>query len=302
MDKIEKPSSFDEYLSNPEISKLNLTPQEIAIYRPYIVKQIDDEIKCQNLSEIDKCINPDFRHIKLFRDEKTQKINIGYITCPKAKYHKHWLWLDKPTDEPIVNWSINNLISNIKALNNIGSNKEELIYEHLRPIAKKIQNNKISNCKGLYVFGDYGVGKSIVLYLFANMCVKRFDLYAAFVNTGMLYERIKQTFNKDPDIKKENQNDVLDLVKKADILVLDDIGVVNSKYFYTSILWNIIDYRYRYNKLTFFTSNFSLTQLKSYMIKELNISPITTGRIIDRIEALTSYKPFKLIDKNFRKK
>lgn len=290
--------NIDKYLMNPEIKKLHLTKDEISVYRPYIIKQVDDYLKCQK-DESDKCVNPDFRHIKLYRDEKTNKIKIGYTECPKAKIHKYWLWLDIPTKTNEAKWSMNNLINNVKLMNNDKSNKREFIDKYLTPVGLKVKHNELNKTKGIYLFGDYGVGKSLLLYLFCKMCVEKYNLYTAFTNTGMLYKRIKQTFDKSIEAKKENSEDIVNILNKADVLVLDDLGVVESKYFYTSILWEIIDYRYRNNKLTFFTSNFSLNELKKFMVKNLNIASKSALRIVDRIEALST--AWRLIDINFRK-
>lgn len=141
------------------------------------------------------------------------------------------------------------------------------VYEpELRPQAKKIYNyvkkfcaelkNKKGSDRGLYIHGPTGSGKSYLLgcvvnYLIDSMSV-RYLVYADFL------DQIRASFNRDA---QETEQELMEAVKKVDLLLLDDLGTEKPSEFSLKYLAQIVDYRYRNLKPMVVTSNFTLKEL-----------------------------------------
>ena len=94
--------------------------------------------------------------------------------------------------------------------------------------------------------------------------------------------------------------DIIDEISTSDILLLDDIGAENNTSFTRDeILGTILQYRMDNDLTTFFTSNYTLSELEEHLsATSRGNDPIKARRIIERIRFLT--KEEKLISKNKR--
>ena len=63
------------------------------------------------------------------------------------------------------------------------------------------------------------------------------------------------------EFDNENRQEHIDNLRERDLVIIDDIGSVNSSNYDLTILSSIIDYRYSHKKATLFTSNLSVEQL-----------------------------------------
>lgn len=135
--------------------------------------------------------------------------------------------------------------------------------------------------KGLYIYGDMGIGKSYLMAALAHELAEKgagvlLLHYPSFVldiknaiNTG----KVKET---------------LDQVKSADVLILDDIGAEQStSWVRDEILQVILQHRMQEELPTFFTSNYSLNDL------ERKLATTRTGdetwqakRVMERVRSL----------------
>ncbi|MCL2676904.1 MAG: primosomal protein DnaI, partial [Streptococcaceae bacterium] len=87
--------------------------------------------------------------------------------------------------------------------------------------------------KGLYLYGNFGVGKSYIMAAMAN------ELAQKGISTTLLHY---PTFISDIDFN--NAREVVNDIKKAPVLVLDDIGAeMNNAWVRDSILQVILQYR-----------------------------------------------------------
>jgi len=100
----------------------------------------------------------------------------------------------------------------------------------------------------------------------------------AFVETPILLQRLKNTYNKDAT---ETEQSILEQYQNTDILVLDDIGVQKTSDWAYAILYMIINHRYNNYKTTIFTSNCSLEELADQMQDDR-----ITRRIVDMSDAV----------------
>ena len=111
--------------------------------------------------------------------------------------------------------------------------------------------------KGLYVFGDFGVGKSFLLAALAHDLSEKYSVATTMIHYPSFVVNVKNAIQSG-QVKAE-----IDTVKKADILILDDIGAEqHSPWVRDDVLQVILQHRMQENLPTFFTSNFSLADLE----------------------------------------
>lgn len=148
--------------------------------------------------------------------------------------------------------------------------------------------------KGLYLFGKFGVGKSYLLGAIAN------ELASMHIQTVLVYvpEFLKEMKNS---IQDHSVHEKVDYVKKAPVLMLDDIGAETmSPWTRDEILGTIFHYRMAENLPTFITSNLDFKELEGHLAttSKGDQDLVKAGRIMERIVSTTI--PVKLTGKNRR--
>lgn len=170
-------------------------------------------------------------------------------------------------------------------------------------IIEKIKNNE--STKGLYIFGDYGVGKTHIMKWFRQETKKvikfgteneiHIEFQADIIVWPDHIANLKKAMDKNKNFDYEFSINKLNNQK---ILIIDDIGGEScSDWELRDILFPILNYRIENKLTTFFTSNFSIKELENYYRKKC--SSDSTMRIIDRIYGLTN--EIKIIGKNWRR-
>jgi len=133
-----------------------------------------------------------------------------------------------------------------------------------------------------YIWGTVGSGKTVL----AAKLLMKWSLYQ-FINGGThqkiiflpltdFIENLQKEFSTNTKI-------LFDVYKQADLLVLDDIGVLKQTEWVYQSLYALVSYRYRMEKTTIYTSNSSLAQLTAYFADDRITSRIAddcTGNII----------------------
>lgn len=137
--------------------------------------------------------------------------------------------------------------------------------------------------KGLYLVGSFGVGKTYLLGAIAR------DLAEKGYPSTLLHF---PTFAVDmkQSIKNEQVGEKLETVKKAPILMLDDIGADSmSSWIRDDIFGVILQYRMQEQLPTFFSSNFTMDELESHLTvtQRGEEEPLKAKRIMERIRYLT---------------
>lgn len=113
--------------------------------------------------------------------------------------------------------------------------------------------------KGLYIYGNFGIGKSYLMAYLANLLSKTHLQTTTMLHYPTFVVDIKNAI-KDGSVK-----DKIDEIKTAQVLVLDDIGAEqHSPWVRDDVLQVILQYRMQENLPTFFTSNFSLEDLERH--------------------------------------
>lgn len=137
--------------------------------------------------------------------------------------------------------------------------------------------------KGFYLYGKFGVGKSFVLGAIAN------ELAALKVRSVVVFvpEFLREMKNS---IQDQSLNEKIDYVKKAPVLMLDDIGAETmSAWTRDEIIGTILHYRMSEELPTFITSNFDYSGLEHHLSQTSrgDVEVVKAARIMERIKALT---------------
>ena len=215
-------------------------------------------------------------------------LNFTYKTCDeKEKELKEIEYLKKgykfEVAKNIRNAKMSEIYTNDK-------NRVELI----KWVSNFVKEYKKGNTfKGLYLSGNFGSGKSYIISATIN------ELVSCGYNAALIYypeflRILKSSFKTDFD-------EEYDYARKADLLLLDDIGAENmTMWARDEILGPILQYRMDNKLATFFTSNLSLEELEVHLSSTKDsVDKLKAKRIIERIKYLTD--DIKLISKNQRK-
>lgn len=113
--------------------------------------------------------------------------------------------------------------------------------------------------KGAYLYGDMGVGKSYILAALARELSIHHEAHTMFLHYPSFTVDIKNAI-AEGSVKEET-----DRVKRAEVLILDDIGAEQSSpWLRDDVLQNILQYRMLEDLPTFFTSNYSMKDLEEH--------------------------------------
>lgn len=151
---------------------------------------------------------------------------------------------------------------------------------------------------GLYLYGSFGVGKTYLLGAIANELAKTNGISTTMVHFPSFVVEMRNS------IKQNNIGDKLDVVKKAPILMLDDIGADSmTTWARDDILGVILEYRMQEELPTFFSSNFSMDELEHEHLAVNNRGeeePVKARRIMERVKYLS--REYQMVGANLRDK
>ncbi|MGM0603096.1 MAG: ATP-binding protein [Bacillota bacterium] len=147
--------------------------------------------------------------------------------------------------------------------------------------------------RGLIIEGPIGSGKSYLLGCMANALIDRGIRFRYIVYSDLL-QQIRSTYNEDNPTTDEKK--IINDVQNIPVLLIDDLGTEKASDFAASILYQIIDKRYREERPIILSTNYSLKNLK-------NRFPIMGERIFQRLLEMNEYVELagnvrlKIIDK-----
>lgn len=213
-------------------------------------------------------------------------LKFDYVACKyKNKALQDEMYLSNTFEEPLA-------IKNARMGEIYDDDKKRL---HIIRWVKKFYTDyqKDLHIKGCYLHGSFGSGKSFILAALLN------ELARKKINTTIIYypemlRNLKESFYDDFDTK-------MDLLKKTDVLLIDDIGAeVVTSWSRDEILGTILQYRMDSKLPTLFTSNLTIDELEVHLATTKNsVDIVKSKRIIERIKQLT--EDLELISDNRRK-
>ena len=147
----------------------------------------------------------------------------------------------------------------------------------------KFVNDYPNNLKGLYLYGDFGVGKSFMVAALAHDLSEKRGVSSTLLHYPSFVIDVKNA------IGDGNVKTLVDEIKLAEVLILDDIGAEQSTaWVRDEILQVILQYRMQEDLPTFFTSNFNFEDLEQHFAKGKNGNDETweARRVMERIRYL----------------
>jgi len=144
-----------------------------------------------------------------------------------------------------------------------------------------------TNNRGLLLYGKSGNGKTYLSFAIAN-AISRQGKAVMAISVSKLLAIIKDSFDKHGDF---GETDVLNTVRDATLLVIDDLGVEYKTAWVYEKLYAIIDTRYRATKPIIITTNFSLDTLRENLAT-VDLKTKTTDpseRIFSRITEMCTF-------------
>ena len=147
----------------------------------------------------------------------------------------------------------------------------------------KFVNDYPENRKGLYLYGDFGVGKSFMVAALAHDLSEKRGVSSTLLHYPSFVIDVKNA------IGDGNVKTLVDEIKQAEVLILDDIGAEQSTpWVRDEVLQVILQYRMQEDLPTFFTSNFNFEDLEKHFAKGRNGNDETweARRVMERIRYL----------------
>lgn len=277
-----KEESFKEF-----IDKLGLSYEELSKYTSILEESNCEYQNCQKCKSILECKNKITGYAYLPKI-KNNNLDFRYQKC---RYLKKLDDQNKYLDN-IYMYNIPDEIKNAN-LKDIYMNDEERheTIKYIGTFMKDYQKNK--NVKGLYLYGNFGCGKTYLISAMLHELAKK-NYKSAIVFWPEFLRNLKTLFANNDEFKIE-----FNKVKEAPILFIDDIGAENiTAWARDEILCTILQYRMDEKLPTFFSSNLTLEELEEHL-RSCDNSSVKAGRIIERIRQLTNVQ--KMVSKNLRK-
>lgn len=148
-----------------------------------------------------------------------------------------------------------------------------------------------SESKGVWLSGTFGIGKTYVMGALANELNKK-GVGVVLTSTTSLLNEIKESYDFSASYNP------LESTKRAEVLIIDDIGAERLNEWSFTQLYDLIEYRMQQKKPTFFTSNYSIDDYME-IVKGV-VSLEDAGRYENRIRTLTIDRDLRMKGENKR--
>lgn len=283
--------AYEKALEDPAfyelVSKLKVSKGELMKYTSTLEECSKEYEHCKNCNHLLACKNKieGYAYLPCVNEDK---LTFEYQICnhqiemdKKLKFQKNIIIFDGP--EELKKASIKEI-----------DTKDKNRYPAIKWIQSFIKNYKSNpHQKGLYLYGNFGCGKSyFIAAMFSELA--RNNIKSVIVFWPDFLGSLKASFGIDYKEK-------YDIVKKAPLLLIDDIGAeATTEWGRDEVFCPIIQYRMDQKLPTFFTSNLDLAMLEEHFsCSKKGINVIKAGRIISRIVQLTDQ--IEMISENRRK-
>lgn len=133
--------------------------------------------------------------------------------------------------------------------------------------------------KGLYLHGDFGVGKSCIVGAMAQELAQR-NISVYMVYVPEFFRELKEA------IQDGSPQEKIEELKSVSVLILDDIGAESvSPWIRDEVLGSILQYRVSRGLPTVYTSNLTYDELEEHLAysHKSGVEAMKAGRIMERI-------------------
>ncbi|MCQ2008643.1 MAG: primosomal protein DnaI [Sporolactobacillus sp.] len=138
--------------------------------------------------------------------------------------------------------------------------------------------------KGLYLCGQFGIGKTYLMGAIMNRLAERRHIASLIVYVPDFFREIKSA------IQDNTVDAKLDVLKKTPVLILDDIGAETiTPWVRDEVLGSILQYRMMDHLPTLYTSNFNYDELEDHFSysQKSGIENVKAKRLMERIRHFT---------------
>ena len=280
LNKLLNDKDYKEYIDN-----LDIPYETLSKYTSILEECKNEYFNCKNCKSIMECNNKveGFRYVPI----NDSGVNFCYKKC---KYKKN---LEDKFNylKNVYTFNIPNYIkeANIKDIDSTIKERAKTI-KYLMQFMDDYLNNK--KTKGLYLYGNFGCGKTYLISAVFNELAKH-NIESAIIFWPEYLRMLKTLFNDNNEYKRS-----FDKIKTTPLLLIDDLGAENiTSWGRDEILCPILQYRMENDLPTFITSNLDLKSLETHL--SMNNEVIKARRIIERVKQLTN--ELEMISKNLRK-
>ncbi len=262
-------------------------------------KIIQQDPETKNLMIPDVDIYKVFQYLML-RDQKAMKD--GYEPVLRTDPYIEIVY--RPTKEKAVEIKRRRIRENLKFYESevyiqdaslvefdVFNDERENAFEHAKNFVE--QYRKDHYVKGLFIYGMNATGKSYLLSAIAHALAEKGST-VLFVYMPDLARSIKQGMNEG------NLEERINMLKQADILMMDDLGGENmTTWFRDEILVPILQYRLSAKLPVFMSSNYDFMQLMEFLsVTKDDTNRTKAARLIQRIRDLMT--PVKLVSQRYK--
>ncbi|MCL1630596.1 primosomal protein DnaI [Sporolactobacillus sp. CPB3-1] len=138
--------------------------------------------------------------------------------------------------------------------------------------------------KGLYLCGQFGIGKTFLMGAIMNALARRKHIASLIVYVPDFFREIKGA------IQDNTVDAKLDVLKKTPVLILDDIGAETiTPWVRDEVLGSILQYRMMDHLPTLYTSNFNYDELEDHFSysQKSGVEHVKAKRLMERIRHFT---------------
>lgn len=192
---------------------------------------------------------------------------------------KHQLVAERLSEARIPQKFLNKTLENFKG-------RQRIINEARESAQTYVQGFHLrEEMKGLLIMGTAGSGKSHIAIAILKEIIKK-GYTGLYFSVPELLKQMRETYGSESD---QSETSILDMVSKADLLVLDDLDLTSA--WDRDRLYLLINRRYELNKPTIVTTSVELEQLKT------QLSPRIVSRLYEMCQHL-----FDLPSEDYRAK
>ncbi|WP_153721463.1 primosomal protein DnaI [Sporosarcina cascadiensis] len=247
--------------------------------------------KCDRCPNLGGCINV----MKGFEPKlviSQRLIDLDYIVCPTKQLDDERRNVSKMVNSMYMPKEV--MEARLSNVDFISEDSRVRVMRAAKDFLNTIDSTGEVPDRGFYLYGDFGIGKSFILGALANELATR-QVQTVVVYVPEFLREMKQS------IQNQTLDEKVNFVKKAPVLMLDDIGAETmSTWTRDEVLGTILQYRMAEKLPVFFTSNFDYNQLEHHLTTSQRgeKEPIKAARIMERIRMVSL--PFKLGGQSWR--
>lgn len=246
---------------------------------------------CERCPNVEGCINV----MKGFEPKlviSQRLIDLDYIVCPTKRMDDERRNISKMVNSMYMPREV--MEARLSDVNFLSEDSRVVVMRAAKDFLNQIDSTGKIPERGFYLHGNFGIGKSFILGALANELATR-QVQTVVVYVPEFLREMKQS------IQNQTLDEKVEFVKRAAVLMLDDIGAETmSTWTRDEVLGTILQYRMAEKLPVFFTSNFNYTELEHHLTTSQRgeTEPIKAARIMERIRMVS--QPYKLGGESWR--